>query len=186
MKRLLLSFLLITGLLVLSPLYAQACQKHEKGEKNKSQISELKEKVQMLWAHQEHLGISDDQMAKVKGLKHEAIKEIIRLKADIDIAALDIKSAMHEKSIDLDKVNKLIDQKYSAKTRIAKAYVKALSDIQSTLTDEQRAKLHDLKKQAMMKKDCPMGKCTKADCPHCKSKKGAMCPFTGKAMEAAK
>ena len=115
-----------------------------------------------------------------------AFKEAIKIaKAEIDVIKVDVKTAMWKEKIDLAEVNKLIDKKYNAKAKLAKTYVKAVSDIQGVLSAEQLSQLHEMKVQAKLTKDCKKcghdKKCTK-----CAAKSGGkFCPITGKPLDTA-
>ena len=91
-----------------------------------------------------HYNISDEQVKKIKGLKVSTKKDLIRKKADIDIVALDIKSALWEDEVDLATVNALIDRKYDLKKEKAKSLVAAYAALKGILTEEQRDKLKTL------------------------------------------
>jgi len=182
MKKVLLSGIIITGLIMANPVMIEACQKGATSscakcaaKASQYKISKLKKKVTMLWTNQDALEITDDQMAKIKDIKHAAIKELIRLKADKDVVMVDLKSAMWEESMDLGAVNKLIDTKYAAKKKSSKTFVKAINDIQKVLTDKQRAAW---KAMAIAQK---MGK---SSCSKCNAKSsGNFCPLTGKSLD---
>ena len=69
-------------------------------------------KAHMILKNQDELGLSDRQAEKIKALKIETKKDLIRKNAEIDIIALDIKVAMYEEQIDTGAIDKLIDKKY--------------------------------------------------------------------------
>jgi Spy/CpxP family protein refolding chaperone len=73
--------------------------------------------------------------------------------------AVDIKAEMWKDPMNVDKINKLIDQKYDLKKEKTKIIVKAYDDIKNILTADQKAKLKDVcAKEDMIKKcmKCPM------------------------------
>jgi Spy/CpxP family protein refolding chaperone len=177
MKKLLLG-LLIAGFVLTNTPISMACSKGKASScatcqyKAKTcKITKLKSKTSLLWTNQECMAITDEQLEKVKVIKHKAIKELIQLKADVDIIKVDVTSLLYADSMDLSKVNKLIDAKYSKKNKTAKTYVKAVSDIQKILTEEQRAKWQS---------SCSKGS---SDCAKCASSSGPkICPITGKTL----
>lgn len=188
MKKILVTGLIVLGLIVASPGVTLACsqclqQKSQYtgwGDKaQKCKISKLKKKVGVLWVHKEKLGLKEKQLNKIKDIKHKAIKEMIQLEADKEIVALDLKSEMWNKSINVGAVNKLIDAKYDAKKKLAKTYVKAIGAIQKVLSGEQRDLWHEMlastKRQG--KKYCP--KCRKYSYEK-------ICPISGKKLIEAK
>lgn len=181
MKKFLMAGVLIAGLIVANPAIVLACPQ-QKGQCAKCEakaqqckISELKKKVKPLWIHKDVLGINEDQLTKVKDIKQKAIKELIQLNADKEIVMVDLESAMRGESIDITVINKLIDAKYSAKSKTAKVFVKAISDIQNVLTKEQRAQWKEM---------CTESELGGSDCAKCAaSSDGKICPLTGKSLE---
>jgi Spy/CpxP family protein refolding chaperone len=125
----------------------------------------LQEKLMMkahfLLKNKEELGLTDEQVAKIKALKINTKKALIKQKADIEIIAIDIKAALFEDTIDKVAVGKLIDQKYEIKKTSAKTLVNAMADLKTVLTDEQKEKCKELFKAKMeewkSKKHCEKG-----------------------------
>lgn len=181
MKKLLTAVLLITGMVMASPSTGFACPKMKqecskcKASAMKDQTVQLKHKVMSLGMHQEAFGITEEQMSKIKDIKHKAVKELIQLDADKEIVMVDLNSAMKAESIDVNVVNKLIDTKFAAKTKSAKVYAKAISDIQMILTKEQRVQWNQMFGQS---------KWGKEKCAKCAASDGKICPITGKPLNA--
>lgn len=123
------------------------------------------DKVEILMAHQDHLGISDDQMKKVKEIKIKTKKEIIKTNADIDIIAVDLKAAMWEDPMDTAAIDKMLDKKYDLKKQMAKTLVAGCAEIQNILTKDQKDKLKALMKEHKKSMGC------------CPMMKGGKCPM---------
>ena len=119
-----------------------------KGDRGHGKKGDLQGKLMMkahfLMKNQEELGLTDEQVEKIKALKITTKKSLIKTKADIDILIVDIKAALWEDTIDKDAVGKLIDQKYDLKKVQAKTAINALADIKSLLTDEQKEKCKEI------------------------------------------
>jgi Spy/CpxP family protein refolding chaperone len=98
-------------------------------------------KAMLIIKNQEELGLTDEQVKKIKDLKVSTKKDLIRKNAEIDILALDIKAAMWEDVIDTNAVNALIDKKYELKKENAKSLVAAYVALKTILTEEQQKKL---------------------------------------------
>lgn len=94
--------------------------------------------------NQEELGLSDEQVKKLKDLKITTKKDLVKKQGDIDIVAIDIKAELGEDTIDLAGIDKLIDQKYDLKKSKTKALVKAYADFKKVLTAEQSKKFKTL------------------------------------------
>ena len=99
----------------------------------------------------EDLGLSDDQIAKIKALKLDVKKELIQQNADIDIPGIDIKAEMYADTIDVDAINKLISKKYDLKKAKAQYLVTKYAQLKNILTAEQKDKLKDIWKQCKKK-----------------------------------
>ena len=126
-------------------------------------------KAKMALSHEDDLGLSDDQVKKIKDLKHKIKKDVIRADADVEIIIVDIESAMWEDTIDIEAVNKLLDKKYDIMKGKAKEIVAACSELKEILTKEQKDKMKAMMKEhkkAMM--CCPMMK--EGKCPMMKGK----------------
>ena len=116
------------------------------------------QKAMMILANEDELGLTEDQVKKIKDLKHKAMKDMIRMDADIDVLAVDLKSAMYEDPMDIAAVNKMIDSKYDLKKQKAKAVVAACADLRNILTEEQKTKMKAIMKEQMKMMSCPMMK----------------------------
>ncbi len=94
--------------------------------------------------HAELIGLTEEQTEKIKALKMEAKKELIRRDADIEIASLDFKEALMEPKINVEAMNPLVDQKYELKKAKTKYLVQAFANLKGILTPEQETKVKDL------------------------------------------
>lgn len=90
------------------------------------------------------LGLSSDQVEKVKALKYSVEKNMVKEDADIKTLAIDIKEAVGKDEIDVNAVNKLIDQKYSLKAQKTKESIAAYVNLRKILTQDQLKKLKDM------------------------------------------
>ncbi|MBI4970276.1 MAG: hypothetical protein HZC17_00335 [Candidatus Omnitrophica bacterium] len=90
------------------------------------------------------LGLADDKVEAVKTLMLDTKKSLIKQSADIEVTCIDIKSKLHEYPVDVNAVNKLIDQKYEFAKAKTKTLVEAIAKVKSTLTKEQYDKLREI------------------------------------------
>ncbi|MBN2144419.1 MAG: hypothetical protein JW774_07340 [Candidatus Aureabacteria bacterium] len=118
-----------------------SCQCHMMKQKGVELEGKLFNKLHRIIMDKEDLKISDEQFTKIKDLKHNIKKELIRKQAEIDILAIDIKSKLWEDKIDKEGLDKLIDEKYEVKKAKTKALINAYVELQSLLTDDQKKKL---------------------------------------------
>jgi len=113
----------------------------------------------------DELGLSDDQVNKVKDLCTVTKKEHIQLEADIEKIFVDIKTKMHEVTLDVGGINALIDKKYELKKQKSKALISSFARLNNDiLTEEQREKFKEFRDK------CKEGKCGKG-CSSCPCKK---------------
>jgi len=127
--------------------YSKQGSSYGGGDHQKSHISDsVFYKAGMLMAAKDEIGLTDTQVDKLKTIKLDFKKSLVRLEADIEVLGLDVKKGLYENPIDVAAVNALIDQKYAIKKAKAKASVQALADVKSVVTDEQWTKLKELKR----------------------------------------
>ena len=101
------------------------------------------------------IGLTNEQQEKVKIIRYNVKRALIKTDADIKTSALDIEEVLGKTEIDVNAVNGLIDKKYTMKAQRAKDLVNAYVELKSILTKEQSSKLMEMHKGGMMKK--PMG-----------------------------
>lgn len=138
----------LTLALVVSPLYAGG-----KGCCGKSK-SKVCEKAKMILMNSDELGLSDEQVEKIKQITMRNKKEMIKRGAELEVVALDIKSAMYSEKPDVEAINKLIDKKYDLKKAKAKAMVAAYAELKGVLSASQMKALKDLYKKCDKDKAC--------------------------------
>ena len=138
---------------------AQACADGGCMGKKGGYDDKIHEKAMMILANEDELGLTEDQVKNIKDLKHKTMKDMIKIDADIDVLAIDLKSAMYEDPMDVAAVNMLIDSKYDLEKQKAKAVVAACEELRNILTAEQKQKMKAImkeQKKMMMKMSCPM------------------------------
>jgi hypothetical protein len=125
----------------------EACYKcnTKKGQKDTFRKgSEHEEKlcktIGFLLSHSESLSLSDGQIKDLKVLKVETKKNMIRFNSDIELIMVDIKSETHQDKVNLNELNKLIDNKYAFKKAKAKELVKSFEELKKIVTKEQQEK----------------------------------------------
>ena len=106
-------------------------------------------KASLILKNASELGLSAEQIEKIKALKYGIEKNSIKEEADIKSVALDIKEALWKDNIDSNAVNKLIDQKYALKAQKAKEAIGAYVTLKGILTPEQLGKLKEMHRGSM-------------------------------------
>jgi Spy/CpxP family protein refolding chaperone len=102
----------------------------------------------MFMEHANKMGLTDEQMAKMKPLHTEMQKKQIRSKADLKIAEIELMEIMEVKDFDQDKATSAVEKIEDIKTAQHLGMLKAMKDMRAILTDEQ---FKNMQKMCMMK-----------------------------------
>ncbi|GKT11614.1 MAG: hypothetical protein ISEC1_P0581 [Thiomicrorhabdus sp.] len=97
--------------------------------------------------HKAELELTEKQFAEIKSLMRNAKKKTIGLKADIDIAEIDLKAIKHTDVVDMQQAAKLMKEMAAKEADIRITWMQFKVDSKAVLTDAQRAKLKDMRKQ---------------------------------------
>ena len=127
-----------------------------------------------LLCQKDDLGLSDDQVAKLKELKSSSKKDKIKKIADLKIKKIELLELLDEKSVDKNAVEAMLDDMGKMGVRIAKDCINTRLTTRELLTDEQ------LKKWESIKKPCQGDGPGAADGSKCDGKKKAMGSQTSK------
>lgn len=96
--------------------------------------------IRHLLKHEKDIGLSADQVAKLKDMQLALDKTRIKSEADIQIAERELKALTDDEKSDLGAVEAKLKQSESLQTALRLASIKARRDVLSLLTPEQRAK----------------------------------------------
>ena len=102
----------------------------------------------MFMEHANKIGLTDEQIAKMKPLHTEMQKKQIRSKADLKIAEIELMEIMEVKDFDLDRATSAVKKIEDIKTAQHLGMLKAMKDMRAILTDEQ---FKNMQKMCMMK-----------------------------------
>jgi Spy/CpxP family protein refolding chaperone len=106
-----------------------------------------------LWKNLHELGLDEKQKEAAKRITRKTMKEVIKKRADMQIARLDLRDALDEDTVDMKAVESKLKAIESLETDIYLSHVKAIEEIKSILTPDQRKKLKEMmEKHPMMKK----------------------------------
>lgn len=119
--------------LLFSGAFAQAPEKQEKRVKAKIELTQ-------------------EQKEKMRDTRLNFQKQNIRLKADLKIAGLELRSLMADEEADKAKIYQKIEEISALRTKLAKSRVDQKMAIRDILTKEQRDKLKELKFRKMGKR----------------------------------
>lgn len=97
-----------------------------------------------IFENQAELGFSEENLRKVKDLKINTKKSLIKTTAEIELIAVDIMAKMWEDSPDIVEIGKLLDKKYTLKKDSMKELLSAFLSLKKMLSKEQLRKLYGL------------------------------------------
>jgi hypothetical protein len=104
-------------------------------------------KAHFLLENKSEVGLTDDQVTTIKGLKLQMEKDSIRQSADMKTFELDLKSKLSEDKVDVDGTNALIDQNFTSASAAAKSNLATYAKLKSLLSPDQITKMKALYEQ---------------------------------------
>ena len=90
--------------------------------------------------HQKEIGLTDEQVAKLKAIQLDLDKTRIQTEADIQIAERELAALLENEKSDLSTVEAKVKQSEALQTSLRMAAIKAKRDAVAVLTPEQRKK----------------------------------------------
>ncbi|MDP2382215.1 MAG: Spy/CpxP family protein refolding chaperone [Nitrospirota bacterium] len=104
-----------------------------------------------LLRHQQDLGLTDEQVVKLKGLALDQDRARIRAYADVQIAERELRALVMDEKTELSVIEAKVNERESFAAKLSFRRIKAKRDFYAVLTPEQREKQkasHDRMKQA--------------------------------------
>ncbi|MDD5286868.1 MAG: hypothetical protein PHD54_13520 [Desulfuromonadaceae bacterium] len=98
----------------------------------------------MCIANADKMGLTDDQILKMKPVHREMQKKQVRFKADLKIAQIELMEIMEVKDFDLEKASSAVKKCAEMATTHHLEMLKAMKEMRSILTDEQFKKMHKM------------------------------------------
>ncbi|HBR14030.1 MAG TPA: hypothetical protein DD723_00595 [Candidatus Omnitrophica bacterium] len=179
-NSIILYFVLMVSSIFLTPSHGRTCDSlKEEQSKNWNVKKIFIKKAHCILENQKGLGLSSEQIEKIKELKSKSEKEDIMNTAEVESLDVDVKAALMQDDTDVKAINKLIDKKFEFKKAKMKDWVESYAALKNILNDDQKKKMKDLFASGYchLKKDgwCPL------------EKKGAPsdCPFSKKESDPA-
>jgi Spy/CpxP family protein refolding chaperone len=97
-----------------------------------------------MWKHLMGLGLDDKQMAALKALRSKTMKDMVKKRADLELAGIELKDLLDKDPMDLKAVEALLKKKESLKTEMFLAHIRAHEEMKSLLTPDQRKRLKEM------------------------------------------
>ena len=98
------------------------------------------------------LGLSEEQVNKIKPIHRDMKKKQVRFKADLEIAQIELKEIIEVKDFDLDKANAQVKKIGDMETAHHLEMLKSVKEVRSILTDEQFKKMKGMMHMKMEEK----------------------------------
>jgi Spy/CpxP family protein refolding chaperone len=95
----------------------------------------------MVIMHAEELGLSEEQVEKLRKRHSEALKQIIGIKSQMKMDMIDVKDAVMREEIDMPTAEAKIREIGKLKADMFLAIIHAIHDMRQIATPEQRAKI---------------------------------------------
>lgn len=115
-------------------------------------MDRMGEMMGMCLEHADRIGLTDDQVAKMKPGHNEMQKKQARFKADLKIAEIDLKEIMEVKDFDLGKAEAAARKIGDLKTAHHLEILKTMKEMRTILTDEQFKKMKKMMSMKMGEK----------------------------------
>ena len=151
MKKLALSLLLTVVFAV--PAFSQMTDMPMKGHGQRMEMGNMDKMGDMMGMcieHADKMGLTDDQIMKMKPIHREMQKKQARYKADLKIAEIELMEIMEVKDFDLEKANAAVKKIAEIKTAHHLEMLKAMKEMRTILTDEQFQKMKKMMPMKMM------------------------------------
>jgi Spy/CpxP family protein refolding chaperone len=98
----------------------------------------------MFMEHADKMGLTDDQMAKMKSMHREMQKKQIKSNADLKLTEIKLMEIMEVKDFDLDDAKSAVKKIGDIRTDQYLEMLKAMKEMREILTDEQFKNMHKM------------------------------------------
>jgi len=103
----------------------------------KCDMDKMGDMMGMCIAHADKMGLTDDQIMKMKPMHREMQKKQARFTADLKIAEIELMEIMEVKDFDLEKASLAVKKIADVKTAHHLEMLKAMKEMRGIMTDEQ-------------------------------------------------
>jgi Spy/CpxP family protein refolding chaperone len=101
----------------------------------------FRHRISLIFQNSANLGLDDQQKARLNEIHRKYAKVIIRQKAELKIAEMDLDALLMESEINMQKAKDILKKIEGIETEIGYQKIEALTEAKKVLTEEQRAKL---------------------------------------------
>ncbi len=100
-----------------------------------------------LLRHQQDLGLTDDQVTKLKALALDQDRAKIRARADVQVAKRELRTLVADEKTEMPVIEAKVTERKSLEAKLSIMRIKAKRDLYAVLTPEQREKQKALRHQ---------------------------------------
>ncbi len=97
-----------------------------------------------MWNRLTSLGLDEKQKDAVKALRLKTMKDMVRRRAEAQIADIELKSLLDKDPVDMKAVEAAAKKSESARTAVFLAHVSAHEELRAILTPEQKKRLKEM------------------------------------------
>ncbi len=130
----------------------------------------MREGGRHMWRILMGLNLDEQQREAIRDIRSRAMKEMVRKRADLQIAHMEQRELLDKDPVDMKAVEAKLRQIESMKTDMHLSMLKAMEDVKAKLTPEQRKKFRE-----MMERGPMMGGAGMMGCPDCGKMGGEEC-----------
>jgi Spy/CpxP family protein refolding chaperone len=118
---------------------------HDQSEQDEHSSHDLKH----LLKHGKIIGLTPEQIGKLKTMQLDLSRAQVRAEADINVATLELHALVEDEQADLAAVQAKVDQLKKAEGALLFTAIKSRRDAMAMLTPEQREKEHAMREKTM-------------------------------------
>lgn len=168
MKRVMVAFVLVFLLVVVSAgsSYAQMCgcmgkmgeemhgdmpMRGEMRHHGMEGMEGMRGEDHPMWQHLRGLGLDEKQKEAVNAIKSRAMREMIKKRADAQIAKVELKDILGKDPVDMKAVEAKLKQREAIETDMHLSHIKTMEEVKALLTPEQKKKMKEMIEMGPMK-----------------------------------
>jgi len=104
-----------------------------------------------MWQHLKGLGLDEKQKEAVRAIKSRAMKEMIKRRADKQIAKLELKDILGKDPVDMRAVEAKLKEIEAIETDMHLSHIKSMEEVKALLTPDQKKKMKEMIEMGPMK-----------------------------------
>lgn len=97
-----------------------------------------------MWQHLMGLGLDEKQREAARAIKHKEMKEMVKKKADKQIAKLELKEILAKDPVDMKAVEATLKQIEAIETDMHLSHLRTMEEVKAMLTPDQKKKMREM------------------------------------------